>query len=198
MRRPCGVSSLSHALWCVRFAKDRVASFKEEVEADETLDPIYSALHYALSHLSTTMNRVEVLMANFTLLRRDTHLAQMDPLVPADDRATLRASPFVHPSMFSVASRTLVKDLDTRRTQKKSEDGVQALTTLAKAGVKAKSAPQGQDKGGKTGKSKRKPLQRKSAPSTKEKEPTSTPSHSRSKKRKHSSFRSDKDGKGKG
>ena len=192
-----GISSLSHALWCVQFAKDRVATFREEVEADEAMDPVYSALHYALSHLSTTMNRVEVLMANATLLRRDTHLAQMDPLVPADDRATLRASPFVHPSMFSVASRTLVKDLDTARSQKKSEDGVQALTNLAKAGVKAKSAPQGQDKGGKAGKGKRKPLQRKSAPS-KEKEPTTTPSQSRPKKRKHSSFRPNQDGKGKG
>ena len=146
---------------------------------------------------STTMNRVEVLMANSTLLRRDTHLVQMDPLVPSDDRVTLRASPFVHPSMFSVASRALVKDLETSRTQKKSDDGVKALTNLAKAGVTAKSGPRKKDKGAKSGKSKRKPLERKLAPS-KEKEPSGSSSHSRPKKRKSSSFRPAKDGKGKG
>ena len=145
------VSSLSYALWCVQFAKGRVAKLRDEVDADEALDPVYSALHYALAHLSTTMNRSQVLMANATLLRRDTHLSQMDPLVPADDRATLRASPFVHLSMFSVASRALVKDLETARTQKDSADGVKALTNLAKAGVSAKSGPREHDKGEKVG-----------------------------------------------
>ena len=118
------LSSLSYALWCISFAKDRVESLREEVDAEDSLAPIFSSLHYALSHLSTTMDCSSVNLVTNVLIRRDTHMSHIDPLLDPSEVSSLRASSFLSPSLFANTSDSMIKSLEARKKEKASSDSV--------------------------------------------------------------------------
>ena len=129
------LSSLSYVLWNLDFASSNLKELSDESPDADMLTPALSACRHAMSFLSTVLDRSSTSLATTILARRDSYLAQMDPLLKEEARVNLRCASFSDSRLFSGEVASVLPGLDSLRKDSKERESVNALASLAKRGV---------------------------------------------------------------
>ena len=134
------MSCLSYSLWAMDFATTSLLELGEKLEKKEEKDAMLacvSACKHSMSFLTSVVDRSATAMVTTILARRDSYLAQMDPLLQEEDQILLRTSSFVDTSLFAGSIGDLIPKLESLRRDSQSRESVDVLTSLAKKGVES-------------------------------------------------------------
>ena len=140
------LSSLSYVCWSMEFACSYLKELAEGSPDSDMLQPPLAACKHAMSYLSTVVDRSATAMATTVLARRDSYLAQMDPLIKEEDRVNLRCASFLDTRLFSGQVAAVVPGLEAMRRETKERESVNALTSIAKKSVEKQSSSSGYQK----------------------------------------------------
>ena len=134
------LSSLSYVLWGLEFTTASLTDIAEGSEDADMLLPAISACKHALSFMSTVVDRSSTCLSTTILARRDSYLAQMDPLLPEEERLNLRAADMMNNKLFAGQVSKVVPGLEALRKDSTDRESVNALAMLAKKGVEKQSS----------------------------------------------------------
>ena len=135
------LSSASYTLWALEFAANSLQTIADGSEDRDMLVPSISACRHAMSFLSTVVDRSSTSLNTTLLARRDSYLAQADPLLAEGEQVSLRAADMLDTRLFAGQIPTLLPKLESRRKEASESASVSALTSLAKKGVEGSTAP---------------------------------------------------------
>ena len=134
------LSSLSYVLWALEFTSNQLKELQEDSEEAELLQPARSAVTHAMSFLTTVVDRSTTTLSTTILARRDSYLAQMDPLLAQEHRVSLRAASMLGTRLFDGVAASMVPALDSLRKDSQERRSVNALASLAQKGVEKSQA----------------------------------------------------------
>jgi len=135
------LSSLSNVLWSLEFTNSALEKLKKDSTDQDAFLPAISSCKHALSFLSTVVDRTATSFATSLLMRRDSYIVQMDPLVKEEQVVALRSASFTDPKLFGGVSQNILPDLEKARKESKSQESVDALASLAKKNVSHSTKP---------------------------------------------------------
>jgi hypothetical protein len=132
------VASLSNALWSTHTAehllKDIAAEHPDSEEAKTVLDLTSASKSWML----TVADRATVALSTFILMRRDSFLSGLDPLVDTDWASKMRAAPFTTPTLFGETATLASQALAKSREQALPTLAVKQIAKVAQQMVKPK------------------------------------------------------------